>query len=95
VDTPGYPYDIAISGTQACVADNDHGLQVIDISDPTSPTIVGNAPTPGYAYGVAVSQTHAYVAAYDYGIQIIDIITNARFNSQVQHLVLDEKSQRM
>ena len=38
------------------------GLQVIDITNPASPQIVGSVDTPGYAYGVATSGTHACVA---------------------------------
>ena len=38
------------------------GLQVIDITNPESPQIVGSVDTPGDACGVAVSGTHAYVA---------------------------------
>ena len=62
VDTPGYAYGVAVSGTYAYVADCDSGLQVIDITNPASPQIVGSVDTPGSAYGVAVSGTHAYVA---------------------------------
>ena len=57
---------MAVSGTYAYVADSSSGLQVIDITNPASPQIVGSVDTPGYAYGVAVSGTYAYVADGDY-----------------------------
>ncbi len=56
------PMDVAVSGTYAYVADGASGLQVIDITNPASPQIVGSVDTPGYAMGVAVSGTYAYVA---------------------------------
>ncbi len=64
---------MAVSGTYAYVADWDPGLQVIDITNPASPQIVGSVDTPGSARGVAVSGTHAYVADYDSGLQILPV----------------------
>jgi hypothetical protein len=49
------------------------GLQVIDVTNPASPVIVGSVDTPGEASGVAVAGTHAYVADYGSGLQVIDI----------------------
>ena len=45
----------------AYVADNTMDLQVIDISTPTAPVIVGSVDTPGGAYGVSVVNGYAYV----------------------------------
>jgi len=72
-DTPGYAYDVAISSSYAYVADSGSGLQIIDISNPASPSIVGTYNTPGYAYGVAISSSYAYVADGELGLQIIDV----------------------
>jgi LVIVD repeat-containing protein len=55
------------------VADNESGLQVIDISTPSSPQITGSVDTPGSALGVVVSGGYAYVADYESGLQVIDI----------------------
>ena len=55
------------------MADDYSGLQVIDISDPTDPTLAGTCDTPGHARGVAVSGDHAFVADYAAGLQVIDI----------------------
>jgi len=70
VNTPDYAYGVAISGSHAYVADGVAGLQVIDITDPASPQLVGGVDTPGEAFGVAISGSHAYVADYDAGLQI-------------------------
>ena len=77
VDTPGYAYGVAVSGTHAYVANDYFGLQVIDITNPTSPQIVGSVDTPVSALAVAVSGTHAYVADYTSGLQVIDITNPA------------------
>jgi hypothetical protein len=55
------------------VADYDSGLQVIDISDPTNPSIVGSCDTPDSAWGIFVSGTCAYVTGGVSGLQVIDI----------------------
>ncbi len=77
VDTPGGGWGVgvgvAISGTHTYVADGDSGLQVIDITNPQSPQIMGSVDTPERALGVAVSGTHAYVADWKSGLQVIDI----------------------
>jgi len=73
VDTPGYAFDIYVSGSYAYIADGHEGLQVIDIADPTSPTIVGSVDTTDQAYGVYGSGTYAYVADYSAGLLVIQI----------------------
>jgi hypothetical protein len=51
------------------------GLQVLDISSPSSPTLVPNGTydTQGWAYGVTVVNGRAYVADYENGLQILDV----------------------
>jgi hypothetical protein len=63
---------VAVSGAYAYVADLESGLQVIEITNPESPQIVGGVET-NYAWGVAVSGTHAYIADGYVGIKVIDI----------------------
>jgi len=70
VGTPGSARDVAISGSHAYVADYGSGLQVIDISDPSSPWIVGGVNTPGAAYGVAVAGNYVYMADF-YDFQVL------------------------
>ncbi|MCL0075061.1 PKD domain-containing protein, partial [Thermodesulfovibrionales bacterium] len=49
------------------------GLQIIDVSNPRSPVIVGSVDTPGSARNVFISGNHAFVADGHSGLQIIDI----------------------
>ncbi len=55
------------------LADDDSGLQVIDVTTPSSPTLAGSYVTAGYAYGVYVNGNYAYLADDDSGLQVIDI----------------------
>jgi hypothetical protein len=55
------------------VADAGSGLQILDISNPVSPVILGNVDTPGSARAVVVAGAVAYVADWDSGLQVIDI----------------------
>ena len=73
VDTPGDAVSVVVAGTHAYVADGPLGLQVADISNPTSPAIVGSVDTPDFAFAVAVAGTHAYVADGFSGLLVVDI----------------------
>jgi hypothetical protein len=64
---------VAVSGSYVYVADYGSGLQVVDVSNPTSPAIVGSVDTPGEAWSVAVSARYVYVAGYDLGVQVVDV----------------------
>jgi hypothetical protein len=75
LDTGGDDHGVAVSGNYAYVADGTSGLQVIDISTPSSPSVTGALDTSGKALGVAVSGNYAYVADSDSGLHIIDIST--------------------
>jgi hypothetical protein len=55
------------------MADSNSGLQVVDISNPLSPHIIGSVDTPDWAKGIYVSGDYAYVADGDSGLQVIDI----------------------
>jgi len=70
------PYKSAISGPPW------GGIKIIDVSDPTSPAVVGSATTPWGARQVAVSGDHAYAIWWEYnffsgdyegGLEVIDI----------------------
>ncbi len=47
-------------------------LQLIDVTDPTSPTALGQVTTPGYVEDVFVVGNYAYVADAAGGLRIID-----------------------
>jgi hypothetical protein len=66
-------YGVQIVGNYAYVADYWSGLQIIDISNPATPTFKGNYNTSGYAWDVQIVGNYAYVADWGSGLQIIDI----------------------
>ena len=50
------------------------GLQVIDISAPTSPRIIGSVDTPEFAQDVAIGGNYAYIADSGGGLHAVDIM---------------------
>ena len=71
--------DAVIPGTHtavlyAFVADRGSGLQIVDVSDPSQPKLVGGCDTPGDTFGVYVKGNYAYVTDGSVGgLRIIDI----------------------
>ncbi len=72
VITPSLVTGIAVSGNYAYVASHENGLMIVNITDPSSPTLVGSYGT-GTAEDVAVSGNYAYVADGESGLIIIDV----------------------
>ncbi len=79
-DTPWRADDIYVSGDYAYMNDLRHGLQIIDVSDPTNPVRVSSYDTPSLEYGVFVSGNYAYLACtrggdptVEYGLKVIDV----------------------
>jgi len=70
VDTPDFAYDVFVSGNYAYVAGWNSGLQIIDVTDPSSPTVVGSLCCGGF--GISVLGNYAYLASF-MGLKIIDI----------------------
>lgn len=76
-DTPGYVYEVFVSGNYAFVANGD--FSVVDVSDPSDPVTVGSIEklddtlNHGDAIGVWVSDTSAYVVGYKGRLSIIDV----------------------
>ncbi len=62
-----------VCGTYAYAASSKHGLKVINVADPSDPTIVGSCDTPGEANGVFVKGDYAYVADGSSGLQVINV----------------------
>jgi hypothetical protein len=70
--TPGVrAWAVALSKGYAFVVDGD--FQVVDISDPASPSLAGSAWTPDWANDVAAEGDYAYVADGGSGLQVIDV----------------------
>jgi hypothetical protein len=76
LDTPGVSRAIAVSGQLAYVAD-EVGLQIVDLSSPTSPALLGALPTAGSAVEVEVDGAHAYIAVAFQGLVIADVSSAA------------------
>ncbi len=64
VTTPHQAHKVAIDGNYAYVADDNSGLQVVDITDPVNPIIVGGVDTPLRLASVTVDGDYVY--AHDY-----------------------------
>jgi hypothetical protein len=77
VDTPGIAKGVDVSGALAIVADDSTGLQVIDISNLSSPKIISSIDTPGDARDVVVNGSIAYVADYTGSLEIVDFTNPA------------------
>jgi hypothetical protein len=73
VSMPDMAYGVTICGDYAYVGAYSAGLRIIDISDPTNPTLAGFYDTPDNANNVAVAGDYAYVADWSSGLQVIDI----------------------
>jgi len=66
--------DVVVVGSLAYIATEESGLQIVDVSNPEDPEIVGYwIDNPGLAYGVAVSGDYAYVADYESGLRVINV----------------------
>ena len=60
--TPGgRPRRVTVKGRLAYVADGPAGLQVVDLTTPSEPTIVGTYPVASLARDVAVTDSHVFV----------------------------------
>jgi len=73
----GAAVGVFVVGYYAYVADGGSGLQIINVSNPESPSWAGACDTDGYASSVFISGSYAYVADGDNGLEIIDISTPA------------------
>jgi len=75
-DTPGAALGVTVLNDLAYVADYESGLQIINVSNPTSPVLLGSYDTPGFAYGVYVLGNTAYVVDGD-SLQILNVTNSA------------------
>ncbi|NUQ37108.1 MAG: PQQ-binding-like beta-propeller repeat protein [Caldilineales bacterium] len=58
---PGVVRALAVEDAYAYVAAGKGGLQIVDISDPAHPVVIGNYLTEGYAQDVAVASGYVYL----------------------------------
>ncbi len=68
-----YVQGLEIVGNLAYLADGEVGLDLVDISDPNNPILLGNYDTDGKANKVDIVDNIAYVASGTGGLQIIDV----------------------
>ncbi len=73
--TGGSAYGIDVQGQYAYLASYTNGLQIFDVSTPSTPVLRGayRRDTSPYAYRVSVSGTRAYVLDLNDVLQIIDV----------------------
>ncbi len=82
---PNFAYNVAVNGNYAYIADYTNGLQVVDISNPATPTIVGYASSPGQEQAVTMDRSYAYVADGYSGMRIVDV-SNPTAPAEVGHV---------
>ncbi len=75
IDTPGNATAVLVDGGIAYVADGPSGIQIVDISDPSAPVIIGSADTPGNAVKLAMQGNTLFVADRTGGVQVFDVST--------------------
>ncbi|MDH7490179.1 MAG: DNRLRE domain-containing protein [Anaerolineae bacterium] len=81
VPLPGYPYAVQKVGNLAYVAcggsgeipSKEGGLQIVDVSVPNSPRVIGSYRPRTPVLGVRVAGDRAYLAAYDGGVVVLDV----------------------
>lgn len=67
----GHIFDIKVVDNYAYIAIY-YGLQIVDISEPNNPIIVGTYNTPNPAQSVEIEGNYAYIAD-TFGIQVVDV----------------------
>ncbi len=72
MEGPENPWEVAISGDIAAVADNTLGLLLADVSDPTTPSLLSTLDVGG-AQDIAIVDDVVYVAVGAAGIAVVDI----------------------
>ncbi len=77
--TVGIPEKSVVKGNRLYVADQDGGLQILDITDPANPTRIGGVDVGCKATAVAVNddETKAYVTDVCTGLFVVDISDKA------------------
>lgn len=69
----GIAYSPCYSNGKVYVAYGVAGLRIIDVSSPSSPSLLSTLPLSGEARAVAIRGNYAYVVARDSGVHVIDV----------------------
>nr|MBC8204143.1 right-handed parallel beta-helix repeat-containing protein [FCB group bacterium] len=78
---PGETQSVFVSQNYAYLCNGSDGLNIVNVSNPASPSLTGSYNTPGSANHVFVFGNYAYVADGDSGVAIINI--SSRSNPQL------------
>jgi hypothetical protein len=65
--------DVALSGDYAYVSTSASGIQIVDVSDPSLPAVIGSEPVPGAAGELGVAGSHLFAADGADGLRIYDL----------------------
>ncbi|MFH1516219.1 MAG: ATP-binding cassette domain-containing protein [bacterium] len=88
---------ITLDGNNAYLACGKNGINVVDISDPLNPVLLGFVNTPGTANSIKIQGDYGYVADGEMGLQVIDfanpstaeIIGNLKISTKITALHID------
>lgn len=64
VTVKGSYNDFAVDDRYACIAGGLHGLSMVDVSNPSTPPLLGRTPTGPQAFAVTVRDRYAYVVSF-------------------------------
>ncbi len=87
--TPWEIHDVLISGNHAYVVNTTNSLLVVNITDPSSPTLEGSYEPSGLIVDIDVANNYAYVVDHYNGL-IIEDINNPTSPIQVSNLNLND-----
>jgi hypothetical protein len=73
INIPGYANNVDVAGDYAYVAAGSAGLQVVDVSNRSAPSIVGSYDTDGTAIDVRVVGDIVYLADGEKGLKIFNV----------------------
>jgi len=68
-------WDLDVRGNLAYVAAGNAGLQVLDVTNPSSPAIIATLDTPGYAQKIRVLGRYAFLGEKEGTVHVIDVST--------------------
>ncbi len=74
MDHFSWALELAVNDNILYVANGENGLLLVDISDPSAPSITGTINLPGYTNGLWIDEDRIYVASRYSGVHTIDIV---------------------
>lgn len=74
-DATSYAFSIFLDSNFAFVADGNDGLEILNVSDPSNPSEIGDHFFFGYTRDVAIKGNYAYIAASNDGLRVVNIST--------------------